>query len=169
MAHKHGHGADNGQSDSSAYETRDVKIRPLVVFIAGLTIVGIFTYLVVFVMFRLFSGEAARQDAQVAPSTTSRPAPAPGEERLPPEPRIQANPGADMQRLREQEEAILTTYGWVDRSAGVARIPIDVAMRQVLEEGLPVRPTDGAAPAAGPLLPASAPQGTMKAMKKVQQ
>ena len=162
MAHKHGHGADNGQSDSSAYETRDVKIRPLVVFVAGLTIVGIFTYLVVFLMFRLFSGQAQRQDAQVAPSTQSRPAPATGEERLPPEPRIQANPGADMQRLREQEEAILTTYGWVDRPAGIARVPIDVAMSQVLEEGLPVRQPDGASPAAGPLSTANAPQGAAK-------
>jgi hypothetical protein len=160
MSHKHE--ADNGQSDSSAYETRDVKIRPLAVFVAGLTIVGIFTYLVVFVMFRLFSGQAAQQDAQVAPSTASRPAPAPGEERLPPEPRIQANPGADMQRLRDQEEAILTTYGWVDRPAGVARIPIDVAMRQVLEEGLPVRPPNGAAPPAVAPPPANAPQGAAK-------
>ena len=166
MAHKHGHGADNGQSDSSAYETRDVKIRPLVVFIAGLTIVGIFTYLVVFLMFRLFSGQAARQDAQVAPSTLSRPAPAPGEDRLPPEPRIQANPGADMQRLREQEEAILTTYGWVDRPAGIARVPIDVAMRQVLEDGLPVRQPEGAAPAAGPLSTANAPQGAAQRAQK---
>jgi hypothetical protein len=166
MAHKHGHGADNGQSESGAYETRDVKIRPLAVFVAGLTIVGIFTYLVVFVMFRLFSGQAAQQDAQVAPSTASRPAPAPGEERLPPEPRIQANPGADMQRLRDQEEAILTTYGWVDRPAGVARIPIDVAMRQVLEEGLPVRPPNGAAPPAVAPPPANAPQGAAKKAEK---
>jgi hypothetical protein len=166
MAHKHGHGADNGRSEGGAYETRDVKIRPLVVFTAGLTIVGIFTYLVVFLMFRLFSGQAARQDAQVAPSTSSRPAPAPIEERLPPEPRIQANPAADMQRLREQEEAILTTYGWVDRPAGIARVPIDVAMRQVLEDGLPVRQAEGAAPAAGALSAANAPQGAAKKARK---
>lgn len=164
MAHKHD--ADNGQSESSAYETRDIKLRPLVVFIAGLTIVGIFTYLVVFVMLRLFSGQAARQDAQVTPSAAARPAAAPGEERLPPEPRIQANPGADMQRLREQEEAILTTYGWVDRQAGVARIPIDVAMTQVLAEGLPVRQPGSAPPAAGTPAPANAPRGDMKKVGK---
>jgi hypothetical protein len=163
MAHKQD--PDNGRSGNQAYETRDVKIRPLVVFIAGLTIVGIVTYLVVFVMFRLFSGQAARQDAQVAPSTVSRPAPAPGENRLPPEPRIQANPVADMQRLREQEEAILTTYGWVDRPAGIARIPIDVAMRQVLEDGLPVRQSEAASAPGG--LPAANPQkgATMKVQK----
>ena len=155
MAHKHGHEADSGQSESKAYETRDVKLRPLAVFVAGLAVVFMVTYLVVFVLIRLFTGQAAREDAQVAPSSVSRPAPTPGEERLPPEPRIQANPAADMDTLRQQEDAVLTTYGWVDRPAGVVRIPIDVAMKQVLEEGLPVRQPDSAPPAAG----SPAPQG----------
>jgi hypothetical protein len=166
MAHKHGHEADSGQSESKAYETRDVKVRPLAVFIAGLTIVGVFVYLVVFVMLRLFSGQAANEDAQLAPSAVSRPAPAPGEERLPPEPRIQANPAADMGALRRQEDAVLTTYGWVDRQAGIVRIPIDVAIAQVLEEGLPVRRPDSAPPAAGTPAPVKTPQGeTKKALK----
>jgi hypothetical protein len=162
MAHKHGHEPDSGQSESKAYETRDIKLRPLVVFVAGLTIVGIFTYLVVFGMFRLFSGQADRQDAEVAPSAVARRASVPGGEHLPPEPRIQANPGADMKRLREQEEAILTTYGWVDRPAGIARLPIDVAMKQVLDEGLPVRQPDSAPPASGAPAPVNRPQGVMK-------
>jgi hypothetical protein len=149
MAHKHGRETDQEQSESKAYETRDVKVRPLAVFIAGLSIVGIVVYLVVLLMFRLFSGQAATEDARLAPSSVSRPASASVEDRLPPEPRIQANPGADMRRLREQDEAVLTTYGWVDRPAGIARIPIDVAMSQVLEEGLPVRQPDSAPPAAG--------------------
>jgi hypothetical protein len=144
----HTHGADNGNSEAKAYETRDVRLRPLVVFIAGLTIVGVFTYLVVFVLFRLFSGQAAKEDARLAPSSLARPE-SPAESRLPPEPRIQANPEADMRLLREQEDAVLTSYGWVDRQAGVVRIPIDVAMSQVLEEGLPVRQPDSAPPAAG--------------------
>ena len=160
MSHKHS--ADDGESESKAYETRDVKLRPLVVFIAGLTIVGIFTYLVTFVIFRLFSGQAAQQDAQVAPSSMSRPAPAPGEERLPPEPRLQVNPASDMERLRTQEDAVLTTYGWVDRQAGIARIPIDVAMRQVLDEGLPVRQPGDAPPTAGAPATDNAPRGETK-------
>ena len=162
MANKHRHGTDQGHSESSAYETRDVKLRPLAVFIAGLAVVGVVVYLVVFVMLRLFSGEAAQQDAEVVPSSASRQAPAPGGERLPPEPRIQANPAADMKTLREQEDVVLTTYGWVDRPAGIARIPIDVAMRQVLDEGLPVREPENAPPAAGTPADTSAPQGGTK-------
>jgi hypothetical protein len=180
MAHKHRHEADDGKSESAAYETRDIKLRPLVVFTAGLAVVGIVTYLVVFVMLRLFGGQAAREDAQVAPSSVSRPALAPGEERLPPEPRIQAAPAADMSALRREEDAILTTYGWVDRQAGVVRIPIDVAMQQVLAEGFPVRQPDSAPPAAGTPAPgalttpqervlkthAKTPQGEMKKAEK---
>ena len=156
------HEPDNGQSESRAYETRDVKLRPLVVFIAGLAVVGVVVYLVVFLMLRLFGGQAAREDARVAPSSVSRPAPGPGEERLPPEPRIQANAAADMDALRRQEDAILTTYGWVDRQAGIVRIPVDVAMTQILEEGLPVRQPGSAPAAAGtPSFP-NTPQGAAK-------
>jgi hypothetical protein len=67
-----------------------------------------------------------------------------------------------MDALRRQEAAVLTTYGWVDRQAGIVRIPIDVAMTQILEEGLPVRQPDSAPPAAGTPAPESAPQGETK-------
>jgi hypothetical protein len=151
MAHKHGHGADDGQSSSTAYETRDVKLRPLLVFAAGLAVTGVVVYLVVFALFRLFSGEAAQEDARLAPSSVSRPAAAPGVERLPPEPRIQANAAGDMQTFRRREDAILT-----------ARIPIAEAMKQVLEEGLPVRQPDSAPPAAGTPVDVKTPRGEMK-------
>jgi hypothetical protein len=47
-----------------------------------------------------------------------------------------------MGALRREEDAILTSYGWVDRQAGVVRIPIDVAMKQVLEEGFLAAPQE---------------------------
>jgi len=34
---------------------------------------------------------------------------------------------------------VLTSYGWVDKNAGVVRIPIDEAMKIVVKQGLPVR------------------------------
>ncbi|MCX6549550.1 MAG: hypothetical protein NTY02_00840 [Acidobacteria bacterium] len=159
------HDTDEGQSDSTAYETRDVKLRPLVVFTAGLTVIGIVTYLVIFLLFRLFSGQAARSDAQLAPASGLTQPARPGEEILPPEPRIQVNAAADMKTLREQEEAILTTYGWVDRQAGVVRVPIDVAMKMVLAQGLPVRQPETAPPATGTPAILTTPQGKVSAAK----
>jgi hypothetical protein len=60
-------------------------------------------------------------------------------DRLPPEPRLQANPRQDLKELRDAEEARLKSYGWVDRNAGVVRIPIDEAMKLTLQRGLPAR------------------------------
>ena len=162
---KHTHDRDEGQSASKAYETRDIKLRPLIVFAAGIAVMGTVSYLVIFVLLRLFSGEAAKQDALVAPASLAQPA-APGEERLPPEPRIQANPAGDLKMLRDQEDAVLTTYGWVDRPAGVVRVPIDVAMKLVIEQGLPVRQPDSAPPAAGTPAPPKKPQGQTKKASK---
>ena len=154
-----------GQSANKAYETRDIKLRPLAGFTAGLAVAGIAVYLVVFGLIRLFSGQAAREDAQAAPSSLVQPAVA-GEERLPPEPRIQASPAVDLRLLRSQEDVVLTTYAWVDRQAGVVRVPVEVAMALVLEEGLPVRQPGSAPPAAGTPASAATPQDRAKKVSK---
>ena len=164
----HSQHEDDGRSESTAYETRDIKVRPLVQFTVGLTIIGVATYLVVFGLLRLWSAGADRQDALLQPATAVATPAKPGEERLPPEPRIQANPAADLKTLVAEEDAILTTYGWIDRQAGVARMPIDVAMQRVLEQGLPVRQPGSAPPATGAPASAAAPKGadqTVKATK----
>jgi len=59
----------------------------------------------------------------------------------PPGPRLQATPERQLAELRAQEDAILSSYAWVEKDRGVARIPIDEAMRIVAERGLPTFPT----------------------------
>jgi hypothetical protein len=54
-------------------------------------------------------------------------------------PKLQVSPAADLASFRATEDAELTRYGWIDKSAGVVRIPIDRAMELVLEAGLPAR------------------------------
>lgn len=129
---------DEGQSGSNAYETRDVKVRPLMLFIVGLTVVMIVSYLIVLGVFKLFSAQEAANDANADPASVRRAA-LPPEQRLPAGPRIQADPAGDYQLLRRSEDEILTTYGWIDRQAGVVRIPVNQAMKLVVEQGLPVR------------------------------
>lgn len=60
-----------------------------------------------------------------------------------PQPQLQDTPGALLKRMRAEEARTLNTYGWVDRSNGVVRIPIDLAMDLLLQRGLPVRGTNG--------------------------
>jgi hypothetical protein len=68
---------------------------------------------------------------------------------VPIEPRLQVQAPKELKTLQTAEQEILTSYAWVNKEAGIARVPVDRAMRLVLERGLPVlRP---AAPAAPPV------------------
>lgn len=52
-------------------------------------------------------------------------------------PRLQTAPGQDLASLHTEEDRQLKMLGWVDRNAGIARIPIDDAMRAIVSNGLP--------------------------------
>jgi len=150
---------DDGRSESTAYETRDVKVRPLAQYLVGLTVAIIVTYLIVLGVFRLFNARKTAQDAQADPAAVQRAA-LPPEQRLPAEPRIQADPASELQVLRRAEDELLHTYGWIDREAGTVHIPIDQAMKLVVEQGLPVRQPESASPAPGTPVPAATRQDT---------
>jgi hypothetical protein len=47
---------------------------------------------------------------------------------IPPPPRLQPNPAVDIESLREEKEALLSTWQWTDRTQTFARIPIERAM-----------------------------------------
>jgi hypothetical protein len=126
----HAGGADH---EPPHHETSDVNLRAILGFLAGLTIAAVFINFIVWLLFTYFSVREARQPAPVFPLAVQK------ENRLPPEPRLQAHPRDDLRDLRAREDEILTTYGWVDQSAGVVRIPIDRAMKLAVERGLPVR------------------------------
>jgi hypothetical protein len=44
----------------------------------------------------------------------------------------------DIRDLRAEEHRELTTYGWIDRKAGIVHIPVDRAIDLTLARGLPV-------------------------------
>jgi hypothetical protein len=50
-------------------------------------------------------------------------------------PRLQTDPVGDLNRLKAQQRAQLTGYGWVDRDRGLARIPIERAMDMIAARG----------------------------------
>jgi len=118
---------------SSHHEESDVNIRGILIFAAGLVVVTMFIGVVVWGLFQYFN---AREESTGAPSF---PLAVSQERRTPPEPRLQTNPREDLRELRDAEQETLTTYGWVDRNAGVVRIPIDDAIRLTLQRGLPSR------------------------------
>ena len=114
-------------------ETSDVAIGGIVRFAVGLVVTGVVISVLVWFLYSYL-----RRD--VRPAVPAEfPLAATSLRRLPPEPRLQTEPREDLKNLREREDLALTTYGWVDKNAGIVRIPIDQAKKLVLERGLPSR------------------------------
>lgn len=112
------------------YEVRDVEVR----WIAGAGIVLAVVLVAAFVLMRwTFDRFAERERDRQGPPATLVERPGEG---VPPEPRLQANPRRDLEAMRAEEEAVLGTYGWVDRERGIVRMPIDRAMEIVVQRGL---------------------------------
>jgi hypothetical protein len=65
---------------------------------------------------------------------------------VPPAPRLQVAPKADLAGVRAAEREQLEGFGWVDRERGVTRIPIERAMRLLSERGLPGWPAGAESP-----------------------
>ena len=115
------------------HEESDVNIRGVLMFGGALIVAAIVIHLVVGVLFKYLDIREARQ------ATPEYPLAAAQENRLPPEPRLQTNPRQDLADLRGREDEALAGYSWVDRNAGIVRIPIDEAIKKTLERGLPAR------------------------------
>jgi hypothetical protein len=85
-------------------------------------------------MFKLFDRQTTRDD--VARAALAAPAGT-----LPPPPNLLTDEAGNLSNFRNQEDEILSSYGWVDRNSGLVRIPIARAKALLLEKGLPVRGT----------------------------
>ena len=114
------------------HELSDVNIRAILLFGAGLVASGIVISFLVWLLFGYFTRREARVPSMYPLAATE-------ENRLPPEPRLQTNPRQDLRDLRTQEAATLNSYGWVDRNAGIVRIPVGDAMKLIVQRGLPAR------------------------------
>jgi hypothetical protein len=115
------------------HEESDVEIRGILGFGAGLIVAAVLISFAMWVLFKYFDAREAHRVVPLYPLAAAQ------ENRVPPDPRLQTNPREDMNELRAREDEILTSYGWVDRNAGIVRIPIEEAMKMTVERGLPVR------------------------------
>jgi hypothetical protein len=118
-------------SAESGHEVSDINPKRVAMIGLALATVIAVSLLVTYGLFHYFySGE-----------TRTRPVPSPlSYSREPtPEPRLSVEPGEDLKTLRSEEDAMLKSYGWIDRDKGVVHIPIDRAIEILAERGLPVR------------------------------
>jgi len=54
----------------------------------------------------------------------------------PPPPRLQISSPEDLAAYLAEQRALLNSYGWVDRSKGIAREPIGEAMKRLAQDGI---------------------------------
>jgi hypothetical protein len=109
-------------------------------FAVWLVVAMLLSVAIVFGVFYFFESQTKAADvvAQKYPLAVGQP-------KAPPLPNLQNQPFKDIYNLRSDEATKLTSYGWVDKEGGIARIPIDRAMEVMLQRGFPARSDGGSA------------------------
>jgi hypothetical protein len=127
----------------SSYEHTDASVGVMVKFAFWLIVSAIIVHVGLGLMYELMIRQSAeRVETKQYPMAVNQPP------RLPAAPQLQQIPSKELYDFRTKENEELRSYGWVDKDAGTVHIPIDDAMRLILERGLPSREPDASAPAA---------------------
>ena len=137
-------------SREAGHETSDASVRGVLFTGLGLAVCTVLIMGLVVLMFDLLlhrheAGDRDEASQNVASSISASGAKFPG-------PELQVAPEVDLATFRAREEAELNNYGWIDKKAGVVRLPIERAMELIAQRGLPVRGQPGTPPAARTVL-----------------
>ena len=149
-----------GVGDSPGYETTDVNVSGVVVFLAALgAFVGVF-FIFCFGMGKVINTALIKSDGPLnkwnqtgvqptgkRPDLTSNAVMEQQQlnqmvQRFP-TPRLQTDDGnEEIAEMHAREDLLLDYYSWADRSSGKVRIPIARAMELIAKGGLPVAPAE---------------------------
>lgn len=123
----------SNDSPQQHYERQDVSVRA-VAWVAGATAAGIGLSLLIAWWAMGFAEPVP--DARLPLLDAASPTP---------QPRLQVAPAEDLEAFMARKLQHLNSYGWVDRKAGIAHIPIDRSIERLVEKGVPRwAPADGA-------------------------
>ncbi len=101
------------------HETLEIRAKKLSFWLMGVILLIAASLATVSALIAWLAYENAVQPA--APNRPEIP-------QIPAPPRLQVQPGEDLQALLTEKRARLNSYGWLDRPAGIAHIPIRRAM-----------------------------------------
>jgi hypothetical protein len=128
-----------------AWEQADVSPGAIYIYLFGLAVAVILSYVVCVFVLRGTTSVVEKFDKAPPPI---RQAMGRSYQTMPPEPRLQGVPGhgndpqADLREKLEQDTRAMKRYE-MDQSSGMAQIPIDEAMKMIVEKGLPGAPSGG--------------------------
>lgn len=139
------HPIEPDNNPTVAHEHTDADSYAITRFGIALAFLIVVAQLLLWWLFDHFSAREARLSPHV-PAIVRMEAP-----RLPPEPRLQGNapldlnPRLDLKKMRQDEDAFLNHYGWIDPDRGIVHVPIDKALDIIAQTGLPkFKPTEPA-------------------------
>lgn len=115
------------------HEDSDVNVTAILRYGAGLFVIAAVVHLFLWWLLGVYERQHERAQTQAYPMAVGQ------QNRLPPAPRFQENPQQELTDLRAKQRALLEGYGWVNKERGIARIPIEEAMKMVVGRGLPAR------------------------------
>jgi hypothetical protein len=127
-------GGGGGGAGPGGFEPRDIAVGTA--FLAGAILLAAIGLVVVGISAAVWPAAGALRTPAVpgASAVTSLASD------LPPDPGSPAYPIDDWRRSRAEQLSKIDGYGWEDRSAGVARIPVRRAIDLIAAAGLPSRP-----------------------------
>jgi hypothetical protein len=113
------------------HELSDLRPGYIALFGIALTAVIVAAAVITSLLIHFKAAEHSRQETPVPRLAREREA-TPGA-------RLQVDANKDLRQMRAGEDAVLNSYGWVDKDSGIVRIPIERAMEILAKKGLPAR------------------------------
>ena len=167
------HGKPN---NGGGFEREDLGTRPIFGFLLSLVVTGVLVYYVLWGMFHFMDAYDRKHQHTKSPMVqaeqdTREPNGEKTAEKIMqefPEPQLERDERTEINDFRYQQDETLSSYGWVDQSGGIVRIPIDRAMQLIAQRGLPTAAQAGAAPASAASATQKAPANTQTGKGKKQ-
>jgi hypothetical protein len=122
---------DTTRSEAAGYERRDLDPGAVGLFGLALVVVLAIAVAIASLLIHYKTVQQARQETPMPRLAREREAPA--------KPRLQVDAPNELRQMRAAEEAVLNSYGWADKNAGIVRIPVERAMEILAKKGLPAR------------------------------
>jgi hypothetical protein len=121
----------NDPVEELKYERRDISVRAVAIFLVGIQLAMILCCVIGYGLhkgFRHWMRESMPTMSPLADFNVQAPAP-----------RLQVDATEELEKYREEQAPLMATYGWIDTTSGIVRLPIARAKELLLERGLPAR------------------------------
>jgi hypothetical protein len=133
---EHSHERSLRHADVS-FEAKDINTRTILKYLLALALCVMVSFAACIYVFRAASEAAVDSERQLPPSHRNVGA------TLPPEPRLQGVPGhptdpqLDLRNKIKEDTEANQELGYVDKQAGIARIPVEEAVKIIVSKGWP--------------------------------